>query len=259
MSAGRGGGSERRALGHALRTPGRRRWCDAGRGPVRAVIGTPSPDRSFVARLSGSRSSDPSGAVGRSAIGRRSKVATRRTPRRSAVATSSASASRGRCSAASAEQLRARGRGPRRSGRRARIDAVGDRAQDGERRRPARARAGGARPARRALSAPSRSGSSARANQATAAAWLRSARSAAASDRRAVEEDRHVGRSAQRVPSAARPRAGRSRRPSSDSRPCPLCPIADEGDPGRLVVLVEVGLDGRGDDRGLGRPRSRSA
>ncbi len=54
---------------------------------------------------------------------------------------------------------------------------------------------------------------------------------------------------------ADRPRGGRSVRPSSDSRPWPLSPTARNGELGFDVVLGEVGLERRRDDRGLGRPR----
>ena len=102
--------------------------------------------------------------------------------------------------------------------------------------------------ARASPSAPSSSGSSTRSNQATAARWLRSAVSAAASDRGRVEQDRH---SAVAGPAAGLP--PRDRAPVERQPPVRAAADAQERELGRRLVRVQPRLEGRRDDRRLGR------
>ena len=134
--------------------------------------------------------------------------------------------------------------------------AAGDRPDQRERRVEAelpleqrrRARPGSGRPA---AAARRRAGT-----RRSPASWLRSAWSAAASTALAVEQDRHVGRSARDGP--APPASRRAiERPSSDSRPCWLRPTARKGRSGASSCRLEVRLDGGRDDRRPGRPVTR--
>ena len=185
------------------------------------------------------------------AIGRRSKVATRRTPSRSAVATRTASASRGRCSARLDEELG----GPREVGVGRRHEADGptvDRgSQDGQG-RPGPSSRWSRRSSSPRVSAPSRSGSSARPKPGDGGGVVEVGAVGRGEDGAAVEQDGHRSSAA-----AAGPVAGLA---SGDAPPVERQPAVgaladpDERRAPARVVLGEVRLEGGGDDRGLGRP-----
>ena len=174
-----------------------RKWC------VDAPLGV------SLRWLQGSRSNVRTWRGWKTAIGRRSKVAIRRTPSRSAVATRTASASRGRCSAAAVEEL---GR-PAQVGVRRRDQpdaAAGDRPQQGEGRLEAELAleqevqlGEGQRAEQQRLVGPREPGH----RRGVVEVGLVGGRE----DRARVEQDRHGGRRLSAGRSAGgRPRAGRS-------------------------------------------------
>ena len=162
------------------RRPGRDRRRQAAPDPPPSSRTGPASPAPF-SRVPRARSR----ACGRGAAGtpRAAAGRTRRpagSTRRSAVATRSASASRGRCSAASGSSSAARARSSVVGGTRRIASATSD-CSDGLGRLRRRARAGAAGRARPSPSAPEQQRLvGTRANQATAARWLRSAASAAA-------------------------------------------------------------------------------
>ena len=180
----------------------------------------------------GSRSSARTWRGRKTAMGRRSNVATRRTPEPLGGGHEQGVGQPRPVLRRLAEQLR--GPGQVRLGRGDEADgAVGQGWPGRPGSRPARARAGAAGRARPGSGRPSRRGSSARANQATAASWLRSARSAAATitePSSRIATPAAVSERAERRPASRRA----MRRPSRDRRPWPLSPMPDEAERRRV-------------------------